>query len=100
MNIYFHAIFYIKLYVRIMFGRYLCILVGPNELQITAPISPKFKLILQVSTPSVLVDTCACGYTVVFPAFVSDILHRSEPTGIHRKQNVNNRLILTIGVWV
>lgn len=62
----------------------------------------KSQLNLHVLTPSVLVlvDTCACSSTVVFPAFVSRILHRSAPTGIHRKQNVNNRLILAIGVWV
>lgn len=38
MNIYFHAIFYIKLSVRVMSARYLCLFLSPSGLQATGSV--------------------------------------------------------------
>lgn len=55
MNIYFHAIFYIKLYVRVMSARYLCRFVRPGVLQ---AVGSSHKIRLQPLGPGtkVLVD--------------------------------------------
>lgn len=55
MNIYFHAIFYIKLYVRVMSARYLCVFVGPSGLQATGSIHQIFIQLFSLGT-NVLVD--------------------------------------------
>lgn len=56
MNVYFHAIFYIKLYVRVMSARYLCLFVGLSELQAAGSIHQVFIQIFSLDT-SVLEDT-------------------------------------------
>lgn len=55
MNIYFHAIFYIKLYVRVMSARYLCLFVGTSGLQAMGPIHQIFIHLFTLDT-NVLVD--------------------------------------------
>lgn len=55
MNIYFHAIFYIKLYVRVMSARYLCLFVGLSGLQATGSIHQIFIQLFRLDT-IVLVD--------------------------------------------
>lgn len=55
MNIYFHAIFYIKLYVRVMSARYLCLFVGPSGLQALGSIH-QILIQLFILDTNVLVD--------------------------------------------
>lgn len=68
MNIYFHAIFYIKLYVRVMSARYLCLFVGPSGLQATGSVRQIFIQLFSLDT-NVLVDILSLeyGYAVVLP---------------------------------
>lgn len=66
MNIYFHAIFYIKLYVRVMSARYLCLFVGLSGLQASGSIRQIFIQLFSLDT-NVLIKSCEYGYAVVFP---------------------------------
>lgn len=69
MNVYFHAIFYIKLYVRVMSARYLCLFVGSSGLQAMGSIQQVFIQIFSLDT-NVLVDkSLKYGYAVVLPPY-------------------------------
>lgn len=60
MNIYFHAIFYIKLYVRVMSARYLCLFVGPSGLQ---AVGTKSSFSSSVLTPMYCRCFKSCDYS-------------------------------------
>lgn len=63
MNIYFHAIFYIKLNVRVMSAGYLCLFVGPSGLQATGSVHQIFIQLSGLDT-NVLVDVLSLVSTV------------------------------------
>lgn len=63
MNIYFHAIFYIKLNVRVMSARYLCLFVGPSGFQATGSVHQIFLQLFSLDI-NVLVDVLSLVSTV------------------------------------
>lgn len=82
MNIYFHAIFYIKLYVRVMCARYLCLFVGPSGLQAAGSVH-------QIFTQLFCPDTNVLVSLVVMLWYCSYIVHMSDPTS----KSENNSLM-------